>query len=107
MALITGNKYISISLDKIRVYDKEGEIARLQLNDDYELEVFKTKALSADLKKTATAAQIRSLAVKKTQPAGLDPITAEDAVVDSDSDTFLNQKYVVDTDNNFIIASSY
>jgi len=107
MALITGNKYISISLDKIRVYDKEGEIARLQLNDDYELEVFKTKDLTADLKKTATAAQIRNLAVKKTQPAGLDPITAENAVVDSDSDTFLNQKYVVDMDNNFIIASSY
>jgi hypothetical protein len=107
MPLITGNKYISIDLDKIRVYDGTEEVARLQLNDDYELEVFKTADLSADVKKTATRAEIRTLAVKKTTAAGLDPTTAENAVVDSDSDSFLNQKYVVDVNNNFIIASSY
>ena len=107
MPLVTGNKYITISLDKLRVYDKEGEIARLQLNDDYELEVFKTKDLTAAVKQTATATEIRTLAEKKTTAAGLDPTTAEYAVVDSDTDSYLNQKYVVDTDNNFIIASSY
>ena len=106
MPLITGNKYISIDLDKIRVYDGTEEVARLQLNDDYELEVFKTADLTAEVKRTATRAEIRTLGVKKTKE-GLDPTTAEDAVVDSDSDTFLNQKYVVDTANNFIIASSY
>jgi hypothetical protein len=107
MPLIVGNKYMSIDLDKIRVYDGLEEVARLQLNDDFELEVFKTADLTAEVKRTATRADIRSLGIKKTTAAGLDPITAEDAVVDSDSDTFLNQKYVVDTNNNFIIASSY
>jgi hypothetical protein len=105
--LNTGNKFLSIDLDKIRVFDGSEEVARLQLNDDYELEVYKTADLTADVKKTATRAEIRTLAVKKTTAAGLDPVTAEDAVVDSDSDTFLNQKYVVDTNNNFIVASSY
>jgi hypothetical protein len=107
MPLIVGNKYMSIDLDKIRVYDGTQEVARLQLNDDFELEVFKTQDLTAEVKRTATRAEIRSLGIKKTKAVGLDPITAEDAVVDSDSDTFLNQKYVVDTENNFIIASSY
>jgi hypothetical protein len=107
MPLIVGNKYMSIDLDKIRVYDGTQEVARLQLNDDFELEVFKTQDLTAEVKRTATRAEIRSLGIKKTKAVGLDPTTAEDAVVDSDSDTFLNQKYVVDTANNFIIASSY
>jgi len=107
MPLKTGNKFMSIDLDKIRVYDGSEEVARLQLNDDFELEVFKTADLTSDVKRTATRAQIRSLGVKKTTAAGLDPSTAENAVVDSDSDTFLNQKYVVDLENNFIVASSY
>ena len=98
---------MSIDLDKIRVYDGTEEVARLQLNDDFELEVFKTKDLTPEIKRTATRAQIRTLGIKKTKAEGLDPITAEHAVVDSDSDSFLNQKYVVDTENNFIIASSY
>ena len=107
MPLKTGNKFMSIDLDKIRVYDGSEEVARLQLNDDFELEVFKTADLTSAVKRTATRAQIRSLGVKKTTAAGLDPSTEENAVVDSDSDTFLNQKYVVDLENNFIVASSY
>ena len=107
MPLKTGNKFMSIDLDKIRVYDGTEEVARLQLNDDFELEVFKTADLTSDVKRTATRSEIRTLAVKKTTAAGLDPSTAENAVVDSDSDTFLNQKYVVDLENNFIVASSY
>ena len=107
MPINSGNKFISIDLDKIRVYDGSEEVARLQLNDDFELEVYKTADLTAAVKRTATRSEIRTLAVKKTTAAGLDPATAEDAVVDSDSDTFLNQKYVVDKDNNFIVASSY
>ena len=106
MALITKNNYMSISLDKIRVYDDDGEIARLQLNDDYELEVFKTKDLSAEVKRTASSALIRTSAVKKST-SGLDPDTAEWAVVDSDTDSFLNLKYVIDTDNNYIVAKEY
>jgi hypothetical protein len=106
MALITKNNYMQISLDKIRVYDKDGEIARLQLNDDYELEVFKTKDLSAEVKRTASSALIRTSAIKKSTST-LDPDTAEWAVVDSDTDSFLNLKYVIDTDNNYIVAKEY
>ena len=106
MALITKNNYMQISLDKIRVYDKDGEIARLQLNDNYELEVFKTKDLSAEVKRTASSALIRTSAIKKSTST-LDPDTAEWAVVDSDTDSFLSLKYVIDTDNNYIVAKEY
>jgi len=95
---------LHISSASIKIYDGDGEVARLQISDDYGLEVFKTKNLTVAQKSTYTPAQIRSNATKKNTGA-LDPETAEYAVVDSDSNSFLSAVYVTDTNGNFIIAS--
>jgi hypothetical protein len=95
---------LHISSASIKIYDGDGEVARLQISDDYGLEVFKTKDLTVAQKSTYTPAQIRSNATKKNTGA-LDPETAEYAVVDSDSNSFLSAVYVTDTNGNFIIAS--
>ena len=95
---------LHISSASIKIYDGDGEVARLQISADYGLEVFKTKDLTALQKSTYTPAQIRSNAAKKSAGA-LDPETAEYSVVDSDTDSFLSAVYVTDTDGNFIIAS--
>ena len=95
---------LHISSASIKIYDGDGEVARLQISEDYGLEIFKTKNLTTSQKRTYTPGQIRSNAIKKNTGA-LDPETAEYAVVDSDSNSFLSAVYVTDTDGNFIIAS--
>lgn len=95
---------LHISSASIKIYDGDGEVARLQISADYGLEVFKTKNLTTTQKRTYTPSQIRFNATKKSAGA-LDPETAEYAVVDSDSNSFLSAVYVTDTDGNFIIAS--